>query len=261
MDGDEIDGRGDLAVAQPEFPHVGIGHRHRDLRLDLADDANQVGAGHLAPQQDLVADDDGDDHVRKPLRQRDRGLDLVAAAIRPVRQPQALQHLHAVTFGDFRDLVEPVIDRVGPYAVGDLLELGQILVDLPRIDGNIRARTGSDPLGTGHTRCNEAFRPTRAGTAASGPWIRAIPTPPRSLQRQSRKAHLQRPLRPVPAHTRNASLIVRQRRCQASASAALRRFFRLPSLSHLGVTSRGCFNHRAVPAAAFAAMLTEWVRM
>jgi hypothetical protein len=41
----------------------------------------------------------------------------------------------------------------------------------------------------------------------------------------------------------------------------VRRFFRLPSLSHLGVTSRGCFNHRAIKAATFAAMLTEWVRM
>jgi hypothetical protein len=39
------------------------------------------------------------------------------------------------------------------------------------------------------------------------------------------------------------------------------RFFRLNSLSHLGVTSRGCFNHRAIKAATFAAMLTEWVRM
>jgi hypothetical protein len=130
VDADEIDGRGDLAVTQPEFPHIGIRHRHRDLRLDLSDDPDQVGARHLAPQQDLVAHDDCGDHVRKPLRQGDRSLDLVAATIRLVGQPQALQHLHPVTSGDFRDLVEPVIDRVGPYAIGDLLELGQILVDL-----------------------------------------------------------------------------------------------------------------------------------
>jgi hypothetical protein len=42
--------------------------------------------------------------------------------------------------GDFRDLVEAVVDRMGAHAVGDRLELGQVFVDLPGIDGNIGER-------------------------------------------------------------------------------------------------------------------------
>ncbi len=118
-----------------------------------------------------------------------------------------------------------MIDRVGPYAVGDVFELGQILVDLPRIDRNIRPERVLVLTERGIRDGNKAFLPTLAGTGASGPWIPAIPTPPRSLQRQSRKRTLQRPLRLVPLNLGNASLIVLQRRCQASAPAACGDFF------------------------------------
>ena len=97
------------------------------------------GAGHFAAQQHLVADDDRLDHVGKPLGQRDRRLDLLAGEVRRARQPQPLHHLHAVALGDLGDLVEPVVDRIGADAIGDLLELGQVLVDLPGLDRNIRA--------------------------------------------------------------------------------------------------------------------------
>src|SRR5262249_38595920 len=36
------------------------------------------------------------------------------------------------------NLVKAVVDRVGPNAVSDLLELGEILVDLAGIDRNVR---------------------------------------------------------------------------------------------------------------------------
>ena len=224
MDADEIDGRGDLAVAQPEFPHVGIGHRHRDLRLDLTDDANQFRSGHLAPQQDFVSDDDGDDHVWKTLRQPDRSLDLVTAAIRPIRQPQTLQHLHTVTFGDFRDLVEPVIDRVRPYAVGDVFELGQILVDLPRIDGNIGPERVLVPSERG---IRDAMKLSSRRERGRGHLDHGSQPSPHRHDRCSGN----REKRTCNAHcgqshpTRNASLIVLQRRCQASASAAYGDFF------------------------------------
>src|SRR5262245_29195187 len=47
-----------------------------------------------------------------------------------------------MTFGECGDLVKPVTHRVGAHAVRDLLELSQILVDLPGIDWNIRAERG-----------------------------------------------------------------------------------------------------------------------
>src|SRR5262249_43190792 len=43
-----------------------------------------------------------------------------------------------MTLGEFGDLVEPMIDRVGAHAVGDLLELSQILLLWRGIDGPIR---------------------------------------------------------------------------------------------------------------------------
>ena len=58
VDGDEIDRVIDFPVAQPIFPDIGIGDGNGDLRLDRADGGGEVGRGHLAAQQHLVADDD-----------------------------------------------------------------------------------------------------------------------------------------------------------------------------------------------------------
>ena len=55
------------------------------------------------------------------------------------RQPQALQHFHTVPFGDLGDLVEPEIDRIGADAIGNLLELRQVLLDLPGSIGTSRS--------------------------------------------------------------------------------------------------------------------------
>ena len=64
MDGDEIDRVLHVRIAQPKLPDVGIGDRHRHLRLDLADVADEVGRRHFAAQQHFVADDHGGDDVR-----------------------------------------------------------------------------------------------------------------------------------------------------------------------------------------------------
>ena len=57
VDGDEIDRALHVGIAQPILPDVGIGDRHRHLRLDLADDRHEIGRRHLPAQQHLVADD------------------------------------------------------------------------------------------------------------------------------------------------------------------------------------------------------------
>src|SRR5262249_29527470 len=71
MNGDEIDGAGDVAVAQPEFPDVRIGYRYTDSRLDRANGPPEVGRRHVAAQKHLVADDDGADGLRVFVRERD----------------------------------------------------------------------------------------------------------------------------------------------------------------------------------------------
>ena len=54
--------------------------------------------------------------------------------IRLLREPDPLDHLQPDLGGQRRNLVEPVLDRIGPHAVGDLGELRQILRDLFRRD-------------------------------------------------------------------------------------------------------------------------------
>ena len=56
--GDEIDLGGDFAVAQPEFPDVGVTDRRLYARLDRTDGFPEVGDGHFPPQQHFAADDD-----------------------------------------------------------------------------------------------------------------------------------------------------------------------------------------------------------
>ena len=48
VNGDEIHCVRELAVAQPELPHVSVGHRHLDTRLHAADRFGQHGRRHFA---------------------------------------------------------------------------------------------------------------------------------------------------------------------------------------------------------------------
>ena len=76
MDGDEIDRVIDVARAQPEFPDIGIGHRHAGLAFHIADGRGEILRGHFAAQQHLVADDERADHVGILLGEPDRRVDL-----------------------------------------------------------------------------------------------------------------------------------------------------------------------------------------
>ena len=130
MNGDEIDGIGDVTVTKPEFPDVRIGHRHPHPCLDGADRPREVGRRHVPPQKDLVADDDGADGFRVLVRERDGCLDLIVVFGGMAGQPQSLHDLEPVFGGDPGDLVEAEIDRVCPDAVCDFRKPGQVVVDL-----------------------------------------------------------------------------------------------------------------------------------
>ena len=134
MDGDEIDRILQVGVAQPVFPNVGIGDGLRHLRLDLADQAGEVGFRQIAAQQHFVADDDRGNHVGKLFGKSDHGCDLALVSLGLVGQPNALQHFHAVALRDCRDLVLAVLDRISAHAVRVTRQQRQILVDLPRAD-------------------------------------------------------------------------------------------------------------------------------
>ena len=132
MDGHEIDRALQVAITQPVFPHVRIGHWHRHLRLHFADNCSKVGGGHFAAQEHLVPDDDGTDRVRELLGEFDGGGDLAAVFLRIVGQPKAVQDLQSVALGDFRNFVETVLDRIGAHAIGVVRQKRQILIDLLR---------------------------------------------------------------------------------------------------------------------------------
>ena len=138
MNRDEIDGVIDLAVAQPVFPDVGVGDGNRHLRLDRADVGRKIGRRHLAAQQHLVADHQCGDRAGIFLGERNRHRNLCEVLDPVAREPDALDHLQPDLGGECGDLVEPVLDRIGADAVGDLGELRQILRDLFGV--NMRGR-------------------------------------------------------------------------------------------------------------------------
>ena len=128
-------------IAQPKLPHVGIGDRHRHLRLDLADVGDEVGRRHFAAQQDFVADDHGGDDVGISFGKRDRGLDLPAGLGRIAGNPHAMQHLQSVPPCALQHIGAPIVHRIGPNAVGVLGQQRQILFDLPRLNaGSLHQR-------------------------------------------------------------------------------------------------------------------------
>ena len=130
MDGDEVDDVVDFPIAQPEFPHVGIGDGNGDLRFHRADDGREIVGRHLPAQQHLVADDERGDDAGILLGQANRGRNL-REILQPVAaEPDALDDLQAYFCGLRRHLIEAVLDRVGAHAVGYFGELREILGDL-----------------------------------------------------------------------------------------------------------------------------------
>ena len=134
VNGDEVDGLVDLAVAQPEFPDIGIGDGHLDLRLDRADVGGEIGRRHLAAQQHLIADHQRGNDAGILLGQADRGRNLGEVLGRLLPSQMPCNHLQPDLGGLRRNLIEPVLDRIGADAVGDSGELRQVLRDLFRLD-------------------------------------------------------------------------------------------------------------------------------
>ena len=134
VDSDKIDRALDVGITQPVFPNVGVGNRHGNLRLDLANNCNQVRRRHFAAQQHFIADDHRRDHVRIGFGERDRSRDLPAGFFRVVGNPDPVQHLQSVPPGAFQHAVEAVVDRIGAHAAGIFGQEREILVDLPRLD-------------------------------------------------------------------------------------------------------------------------------
>ena len=169
VDGDEIDRVLQVGIAQPELPDVRIGDRLGDLGFDLADDGAEIGRRHFAAQQHLVADDHRPDDVRILFGKRHGGGHLRPVVRDAVGQPQPLQDFEPIALGDFRNLIEAVLDRIGADAIGVARQEFQILVDLLRRNLGGFDQADSGRRGTAHRRRNRAFRRPRAVTAAAPP--------------------------------------------------------------------------------------------
>ena len=139
VDGDEVDRVIDLAVLQPEFPDIGIGHGHaRGLRFHGADVGDEVGGRHLTAQQDLVAHHQRGDDAGVILGEANGDSDL-GLVLEPVAaEPDALHDFQSDLGRKRGNLVEAVLDRIGADAVRDLGQLRQILGDL--LGGDMRGR-------------------------------------------------------------------------------------------------------------------------
>src|SRR5262249_30596767 len=134
VDGDEVDRRIDLAVAQPEFPYVGVGHRLGDLRLHPPDRVDELARRHVTAQQYLVADHERAHGLRVALRHVDRHRDVALHGCTLTAEPDPLDDLDAVAFGDLRHAIEAIAGGIGTDAIGDATEAGHVVVDLRRID-------------------------------------------------------------------------------------------------------------------------------
>jgi len=130
VDGDEVDRLREFRRRlHPEVGDVGIGDRQSGRRLYLLQIDDEIVGKQFAPQQHLVADDDGLDRLLVRICNLDGLRDLHPVRLVVASDPDAEQHLKAVLFGNRHHLVETLIDAVGAYAVGDVGEQRQILVD------------------------------------------------------------------------------------------------------------------------------------
>ena len=186
----------ELAIAQPELPDVGVGHRHLDPRLHAADRFGQHRRRHLAAQQHFVADDDRAHDVRKPVRQRNAGADLILRAVGVARHPEAEQHFQAVPLRDLGNLVEAEIDRIGANAIGHLRQLREILLDLGGLDFGRKIERASARRGTAHRKRNRASRRESSGDGGIGT-ARAEPPPSRDDDRGRQSEQTDRFMHPI----------------------------------------------------------------
>ncbi|MNI58331.1 hypothetical protein D3C73_1134400 [compost metagenome] len=125
VDGQEIHGRGDLRVLEPELPDIGVGDGLFDVALDLVDQLHQLGAGDFLAQQGFVADDHRADHVRVGVGRSDQQVDLFLGVYRVAVDPGANHQLQAVFTREIRQGIEPS-HRVGADALKAGGQQGQV---------------------------------------------------------------------------------------------------------------------------------------
>ncbi len=106
VDSQKIHRRRHLRVLQPEFPHIGVGHRHLDLVFHPGDQRGQVRAGHFLAQQRLVADDHRADHVGVGIGGGDQQLDFFLCVGRVGVDPGTQHHLQAMLARQRRDCLK-----------------------------------------------------------------------------------------------------------------------------------------------------------
>ena len=112
MRGDEVDGRGELRMVDPDRPDFASGYRDRALPLHLLDELDQVVDGHLGAQRGFVADDDGVD-VAVVAGEVERGADFALVALLVLVDPGADRDLQAEFGGDRRHELGAAGRRIG----------------------------------------------------------------------------------------------------------------------------------------------------
>ncbi len=188
MGGDEIDVLTYFAVTQPEFPDIGIGHRHIHARLDRADDLPQVGDGHLSPQQHFAADDNGRDRAGMILHQRDRDVGELGVLSRDrVRSRRRAEP----SIRPWTQARAPCRARCRSNRCGCIWRPWPVRPGPPRSAPDGRSASdhaASDRCGTAHTKRTPASPHHRSARASAPPAWRATTTPRQRCPAIRRKA-------------------------------------------------------------------------
>ncbi len=116
VDGEEVHRRRHLGMAQPELPHIGVGHWLLYPGFHFGDQLGQLGTGHFLAQQGLVTDDHRLDHVRVGVGGFHQGIDFLAGVQRVAVDPSAEHQLQSVLAGQLRYGLEAG-HRIGAHAV------------------------------------------------------------------------------------------------------------------------------------------------
>ncbi|MNU99087.1 hypothetical protein D3C71_892110 [compost metagenome] len=96
VDGQEVHGRCDFRMFEPELPDVGVSDRLFDVTLDLVDQLRQLRAGDFLAQQGFVADDHGGHYVGVRVGRGNQQVDLFFGVHRVAVDPGADHQLQAV---------------------------------------------------------------------------------------------------------------------------------------------------------------------
>jgi hypothetical protein len=156
-------------VTQPEFPDIGVGHRHRRLAPGAREQRGQRLGRQFAAQQDLVADHQQLHHVAILVRQVQRAAQLGFVGRRVAPDPGAEHHAQPEAAGDGRHRVEAVVEAVGTHAAGHRPEQAQVGLDGLRRD--VQARVEGRLAGAAEGRVGDAgqhLRPGRTGRLGQG---------------------------------------------------------------------------------------------